>query len=532
MEDKHLWWQHGIIYQIYPRSFMDSDGDGIGDLSGIRSKLEYLKWLGVDAVWLSPIYPSPMVDFGYDVSDYASIQPMFGSMEDFEKLLAEAHRHGLKLILDLVPNHTSAQHPWFLESQSSRSNPKRDWYLWREPAAGGGPPNNWLSYFGGSAWQLDEHTGQYYYHSYLKEQPDVNWRNPDVQSAMFDVLRFWLDLGVDGFRLDAIWNLIKDDEYRDNPPNPSFRAGDWPYKARRPVYSSDRPEIHEILRRMRRVVDEYEERVLLGEIYLPMDRVVTYYGVHGPEIQLPSNFQLILLYWNARKLTETIEAYETLLPPNGWPNWVLGNHDQPRVATRLGEKQARVAAMLLLTLRGTPIIYYGEEIGMTSVPIPPEQVMDPWEKNTPGLGLGRDPVRTPMQWDGGENAGFTAATPWLPVAGDFPAQNVEVQRRDQTSILQLYRSLIALRRSAPALTGGTYQSLEASGDLLAFQRHCLEQRLLVVLNLGTEARTFELGDAPRTGKVVLSTYLDRKEERSRGTLEIRGDEGLIVELER
>jgi alpha-glucosidase len=531
MEDKHLWWQHGIIYQIYPRSFMDSNGDGIGDLPGIRSKLDYLKWLGVDTVWLSPIYPSPMVDFGYDVSDYTAIHPMFGSMGDFEKLLAETHRHGLKLILDLVPNHTSEQHPWFLESRSSRSNPKRDWYLWREPSTGGSPPNNWLSYFGGSAWHFDEHTGQYYYHSYLKEQPDLNWRNPEVQSAMFDVLRFWLDKGVDGFRLDAIWNLIKDHEFRDNPPNPSFQSGDWPYSARRPVYSSDRPEIHDILRRMRRVADEYEERVLLGEIYLPMDRVVTYYGVQGPELQLPSNFQLILLDWNAPKLAETIEAYETLLPPNGWPNWVLGNHDQPRVATRIGGKQARVATMLLLTLRGTPILYYGEEIGMTNVPIPPEQVLDPWEKNTPGLGLGRDPVRTPMQWDGGENAGFTTAAPWLPVAEDFPSRNVEVRRRDQTSILQLYRSLIALRRSKPALTGGTYQSVETSGDLLAFQRHSEEQRFLVVLNLGTQAQTLELGGAPRTGKVVLSTYLDRRAERFRGILEIRADEGLIAELE-
>src|ERR671923_2367563 len=330
MTDKLLWWQQGIIYQIYPRSFMDSNGDGVGDLPGIASKLDYLRWLGVDAIWLSPIFPSPMADFGYDVADYTDIHPLFGTLADFDRLVVEAHRRQLKVILDYVPNHTSEQHPWFTESRSSRHSPKRDWYIWRDPAPGGGLPNNWVSVFGGSAWEWDATTCQYYYHAYLKEQPDLNWRHPAVQTAMLDVLRFWLDRGVDGFRVDALRQLIKDGQLCDNPPNPAYRADQGPYHALLPLYTTDRPEVLDMIAQMRRLVDQYEARLLIGELYLPIDRLVIYYGVGGSGVHLPFNFHLILVPWQARQIAALIETYEAALPGDAWPNWVLGNHDQHR----------------------------------------------------------------------------------------------------------------------------------------------------------------------------------------------------------
>ncbi|MBV9077236.1 MAG: alpha-amylase, partial [Methylobacteriaceae bacterium] len=358
------WWKDGIVYQIYPRSFQDSNGDGVGDLAGITSRLGYIADLGVQAVWISPIYPSPMADFGYDVSDYTGIHPLFGDLADFERLVAEAHRRGLKVILDFVPNHTSDEHPWFIESRSSRDNPKRDWYLWRDPKPDGSAPNNWVSNFGGSAWQYDERTGQYYYHAFLREQPDLNWRNADLREAMFDVLRVWLDRGVDGFRVDVIWHLIKDAEFRDNPPNPAYHSGRPEIESLLQEHSADQPEVHEVIAGMRRVIDSYQDRVLIGEIYLPIERLVAYYGKDLTGAQLPFNFQLIQTAWNARAISRLVAEYEAALPAGGWPNWVLGNHDQPRIAARIGAAQARVAAMLLLTLRGTPTMYYGDEIGL------------------------------------------------------------------------------------------------------------------------------------------------------------------------
>jgi alpha-glucosidase len=530
MTDTHLWWQRGIIYQIYPRSFMDSNGDGVGDLPGITSRLDYLAWLGVDAIWISPIYPSPMADFGYDISDYTDIHPLFGTLADFDRLLAEAHRRGLKVILDYVPNHTSDQHPWFRESRSSRDNPRRDWYIWRDPAPDGGPPNNWRSHFGGSAWEWDAATGQYYLHSFLKEQPDLNWRNPEVQSAMLDVLRFWLDRGVDGFRVDVIWLMIKDDQFRDNPPNPDYQPGQRSSSALIPLYTADRPEVHDIIALMRRLVDQYDERVLIGEIYLPVERLVAYYGKDGTGCHLPFNFQLILAPWNARHIAGLIDAYEAALPPGGWPNWVLGNHDNHRIASRVGAAQARVAAMLLLTLRGTPTIYYGDEIGMHDVEIPPELVQDPLEKNEPGIGVGRDPERTPMQWDSSPNAGFTTGTPWLPIADDYRTINVAVERDDPTSMLTLYRRLIALRRATPALEVGAYAPVAASGDVLAYLREGAGRRFLVALNLGQHLQTFDMGGLEAHGRIVLSSGLDREGEEVIGTFALRGDEGVIVEL--
>ena len=523
------WWQRGVIYQIYPRSFQDSNGDGVGDLPGLLSRLDHLVSLGVDAVWISPIYPSPMADFGYDVSDYIDVDPAFGTLADFHRLLAAAHARDLRVILDFVPNHSSDQHPWFRESRASRSSPKRDWYIWRDPASGGAPPNNWLSEFGGPAWTLDMATGQYYYHAYLPRQPDLNWRNPQVRAAMLNVLRFWLDHGVDGFRVDAIHHLIEDANFRDNPPNPDWRPDMSPARRLIRAHTMDQPEVHEAVAAMRRVADAYAgERVLIGEAYLPISRLMAYYGVDLSGFQLPFNFHLLSTPWEARAIGALIETYEAALPAGGWPNWVLGNHDRSRVASRLGRAQARVAAMLLLTLRGTPTIYQGEEIGMTDVPIPPERVRDPWERNAPGLGLGRDPVRTPMQWNTERHAGFTtAAEPWLPLAPDYHAVNVAAQARDPHSMLALYRRLLAVRRAEPALSTGAYRPVSAEGDVLAYERwDKASGRLFVALNLGGRAR--ELRARLAGGRVLASTHLDRDGEIVGDRFALRPDEGVIL----
>jgi alpha-glucosidase len=523
-----LWWQRGIIYQIYPRSFQDSNGDGIGDLAGILSRLSYLEGLAVDAVWLSPIFPSPMADGGYDISDYVGIDRLFGTLADFDTLLAAVHRRGLKLILDFVPNHTSNQHAWFVESSSSRESAKRDWYIWHDPGPDGAPPNNWLSEFGGSAWELDPTTGQYYYHAFLKEQPDLNWRNPAVRAAMLEVLRFWLDRGVDGFRVDVLWHLIKDDQFRDNPVNPNHRPGDPPNHRVVPTYTTDRPELHAIVAEMRAVLDEYTERVLIGEIYLPFERLVAYYGLHLEGAQLPFNFHLILASWNARTIAALIDSYEAALPAGGWPNWVIGNHDQRRVATRLGEPQARIAAMLLLTLRGTPTLYYGDELGMTNVAIPSDRIRDRFEHNVPGLGLGRDPARTPMPWDASEKAGFTTGDPWLPLSSDHTTRNVSLLEHDSSSTLSLHRRLIALRRARFALVAGNYLPVAAIGDVLAYWRQHGAERLLIVLNFGRQACSFTV-PWEASFRILLSTDPQRTDEIVGPELAMHANEGLILE---
>lgn len=528
MLNNYLWWQHGVIYQIYPRSFQDANGDGVGDLPGITARLDYLKWLGIDAIWISPCFRSPMKDFGYDVSDYRDIDPLFGTMADFDRLLEETHRRGLRLILDFVPNHTSDHHPWFLESRSSRDNPKRDWYIWRDAKPDGSPPNNWLANFGGNAWTWDAHTGQYYYHAFLGEQPDLNWRNPEVQAAMMDVLRFWLGKGVDGFRVDVMNHIIKHADMPDNPPNPLWKEGEHPYRRLIPDNSQDQPEVHDIVAMMRRVFEEYDQRVLIGEIYLPIERLVRYYGPNSNGAHLPFNFQLVTKPWDARLIARTIDRYEAALPENGWPNWVLGNHDRPRIATRAGREQAPVAAMALLTLRGTPTMYYGDEIGMENVHIPPDRLVDP-----PGIEIGiaesRDPERTPMQWDASHNAGFTTADePWLPISGHYADVNVATQREDPRSILSLYRRLIDLRREEPALSVGSYTGFPAAGHLLAYIREHQGSRLLVALNLGGEPDALPLDSL--TGSVVLSTMRDREGEKATGTLQLRANEGVVIRL--
>jgi alpha-glucosidase len=528
MTQDYLWWQTGIVYQVYPRSYQDTKGDGVGDLPGIESRLDYLKWLGIEAVWVSPCYRSPMKDFGYDVADYRDIDPMFGTMADLDRLLAGVHARGMKLIMDFVPNHTSDQHPWFVESRSSRDNPKRDWYIWKDARPDGTPPNNWLANFGGIAWTWDEHTGQFYYHAFLAEQPDLNWRNPAVQKAMMDNIRFWLDKGVDGFRVDVMNHMIKDADFRDNPVNPEWKRGDHPYRRLIPTYSADRPEVHDIVAMMRRTFDQYDERVIIGEIYLPIGRLVAYYGVHGSEAHLPFNFQLLTKPWDARILAATIDRYEAALAPDDWPNWVLGNHDRARIASRVGPEQARVAAMALLTLRGTPTMYQGDEIGMENVAIPPDKVVDP-----PGvtIGEGRDPERTPMQWDATPNAGFTtAAEPWLPIAADYAKRNVAVEQDDPASILTLCKRLIQLRQSEMPLMVGSYRPVRAEDDLLVYIREHAGERFLIALNLGHKPEVFFV-DADCPGQIAISTHLDREGEKVARTLELRADEGVVVRLD-
>jgi alpha-glucosidase len=535
MSEQALWWQRGIIYQIYPRSFQDSNDDGLGDLPGIIRRLDYVARLGIEAIWLSPIFPSPMADFGYDVADYTAVHPMFGSMADFDHLLDEAHRRGLKVLLDLVPNHTSNEHAWFRESRSSRDNPKRDWYIWRDPAPDGGPPNNWLSFFGGPAWTLDETTGQYYLHQFVREQPELNYRHPDVLPAILEAMRFWLDKGVDGFRVDVIWLMLKDEALRDEPPNPAWNGID-PHGSLLHIHTQNLPGVHDIIRQMRVLLDEYDERMMVGEIYLPNAELMTYYGREHDECHMPYNFQLINTPWTAAAVREAVEAYEAVLPPGAWPNWVLGNHDQKRTAGRVGPAQARVANILLLTLRGTPTLYYGEEIGMEDVTIPPEYVQDPPAVLQPEIAhlIGRDPVRTPMQWDASPNAGFTSpgVTPWLPLAPNYEEVNVAHQESYPFSMLHMVRQLALLRRSEPALHSGSYKTIptDAAG-VLTYQRDFPgADSFLIVLNFEDKTVQLDLSGLSRVATIALTSHLDRAGRVDLGALKLGPHEGLVLRL--
>jgi alpha-glucosidase len=524
------WWQEAIVYQIYPRSYQDSNSDGVGDLPGIIERLDYLAWLGINAIWISPCYPSPMADFGYDVSNYKDIHPLFGTLADMDRLISEAHDRNIKVILDFVPNHSSNEHPWFVESRSSRENPKRDWYYWADPAPDGGPPNNWLAAFGGgSAWEWDEQTGQYYLHLFLPEQPDLNWRNPEVKEAMLDVLRFWFERGIDGFRVDVSYKVMKDPQFRDNPPNPEWKPGMNPFWRYLLQYSENyEPDNHAFNRWLREVADEYGERVLIGEIFVAVNDLVKHY-VRNVEFHLPFNFHLIRCDWDAAVINDLIHRYEAALPEGAWPNWVLGNHDQHRFATRAGVAHARVGMMLLLTLRGTPTMYYGEEIVMEDGDIPLDKLVDPAEINAPGLGLGRDPERTPMQWDNSPNAGFSlpGVSPWLPAAENYKLINVAEQQGHANSMLTFTRRMIAFRQQSQALLSGGYRPLEAGEEIVAYIRETESERLAVILNLGYMPRTFSL-PPDIEGEVVLSTRLDGGAEIADGVLHLRRHEGVIL----
>lgn len=534
---KSSWWQSGVIYHIYPRSFLDTDQDGIGDLEGIIQKLAYLndgsdKSLGIDAIWLNPIFPSPMVDFGYDISDYCAIHSDYGQLATFDRLITEAHSHQIKVILDFVPNHTSDQHPWFLASRSNRMNPQRDWYIWRDAGEGKTPPNNWGSAFGGSAWEWDEPTSQYYLHTYLKEQPDLNWRNPEVREAMGNTLRFWLDRGVDGFRMDVVGVIMKDPGFQDNPLNPVISEQLSPedlYNRQMHLYDQDLDEVHDVIRSFRLIVDQYPDRLSIGEVWYELPRWVKYYGEHGEELDLPFNFRLMNLPWDAETIRQSVDELENVLPAFAWPNYVLNSHDAPRFASKIGQNQARIAAMLLLTLRGTPFLYYGEELGMENGEIHAEQMRDPQ-----GIRLGiehsRDFSRTPMQWTAEVNAGFSNFQPWLPITSKYQEQNVSSENADPSSMLNLYRRLIRLRKDHPALHSGTYLAIDAgSADCYIYERlHAGQERFIIALNFSSHPCHLYVSSL-NGGNLLLSTHLDRTEQITGSELDLRGNEGVIIE---
>lgn len=535
-----LWWQRGVIYQIYPRSFKDTTGNGVGDLQGVIDKLDYLNdgteaSLGIDAIWLSSFYPSPMADFGYDVADYCDIHQLFGDLATFDRLVAEAHKRGIKIIIDWVPNHSSDQHPWFVESRSSRDNAKRDWYVWRDPKPGGALPNNWLSVFGGPAWEWDEATGQYYLHSFLKEQPDLNWRNPAVKEAMFGVIRFWLERGVDGFRIDVAHFIIKDPQMRDNPPNPNpqgtLQRPPREYDQFIHPYDKGHPDVHAVFREFRQLLDSYsaeQPRYSVGEIHIfDWQEWASYYGEKLDGLHMPFNFALLNVEWKAAKVREVVDALEAAILPGAWPNYVLGNHDHTRIVSRYGDDQARIAAMLLLTLRGIPTLYYGDEIAIADVPIPFDQQQDPFGIREPGFG--RDPNRTPMQWEDSPNAGFSDAEPWLPVADDYATRNVAAQLPDPASMLNLYRRLLWYRRNSPALYGGSYQPLDVDDDCFVYLRTAGDEQCLIAFNFTADQRQLSIPGWD-TGRVVISTHMDREEKVSLWNLQLRPNEGVIIEL--
>jgi len=535
------WWQTGVVYQVYPRSFQDSNGDGVGDLRGVIQRLDYLhETLGIDAIWLSPFYPSPMADFGYDVADYTDVDPLFGDLATFDELVSAAHARGMQIIIDYVPNHCSDQHPWFVESRSSRTNPKRDWFIWADARPDGSPPTNWIGPFGGSTWTWDEATGQYYLHIFLTEQPDLNWRNPEVQDAMLDVLRFWLERGVDGFRIDALHNLMKDPELRDNPPHEgtlaTHRTHGEAFDSQQHIYEFDLDDNHEPIRAMRAVLDEYEAispRVAIGELHIfDLQRWARYYGDALDELQLPFNFGLLNTPWNATAVRALVDAIEAAIPLGGWPNYVIGNHDEPRIVSRIGAAQARTAMMLLLTLRGTPTLYYGDELGMRDAIVPAERMQDPWGIRMGDAQYSRDPARAPMAWDASANGGFCPddVEPWLPLAPDLDTTNVAAQCADPHSMLNLTRALLQLRRSSAALQCGMYHPADDVPEgVYAYRRSAGDDRYLILLSFIDQPVTLHLPDL-HDAEIALSTSMDREGRVGAGGVELRGHEGLVVRL--
>lgn len=492
------WWKEAVIYQIYPRSFKDSNGDGIGDLRGVIEKLDYLAGspdsLGIDAIWLSPVYPSPMFDFGYDISNYEDIDPTFGDLNTFKELLREAHARGIRIIMDLVVNHTSHLHPWFLDSRSSKNSPKRDWYIWKD-SVDGRPPNNWLGTFGGLAWEFDKRTGQYYYHSFLKEQPDLNWRNPEVEEAVFQMIRFWLDLGVDGFRLDVVNLYVKDAFFRNNESY--FMKGPRPFDKQVHVYDRDRPEMHGILRRLRKLLDSYpDKRMAVGEVmqdfpgnvFLP----ATYCG-RNDELHLAFNFMFLFSSWEAKSFYQIIKDFESALGDDNWPNYTLSNHDFPRHISRYAKKKetlprAKVAAAMLLTLKGTPFLYYGEEIGMERQKVPRKRIQDPVGKKYWPFHPGRDPERIPMPWDDSENSGFSIGEPWLPIYEEFEEVNVQNQVQDNSSLFHVYKRLLELRKQRKSLRRGNQKiHLSENQKVLFYKRKEGKEETYIFLNFTNES---------------------------------------------
>lgn len=530
MDSKFLWWRDGIIYQIYPRSFCDSNQDGIGDLNGITSKLDYLAELGIDAIWLSPIYPSPDVDFGYDVSDYCAIDPKFGTMADFDCLLAEAHKRNIHLIMDLVLNHTSDQHAWFKESRSSRDNPYRDWYLWRDPSPKGGCPNNWQSCFGGSGWEYDSKTGQCYFHMFYKEQPDLNWRNPAVRQALLDVFRFWLDKGVDGFRLDVFNAYFKDSSFKDNPPAWGLRG----FNRQNHVYDTDQPEMYPLLAEIREIVDDYPEKYIVGETFMSTpEKAAQYVGKN--RLHAAFNFKFQECKWNAGCFFNVMQRWQQVLGEENWPNYVLNNHDVRRSATRYGrgedDERLKVAATMLLTLQGTPFLYYGEEIGMRDIPISRNEIQDPVGKHYWPFFKGRDGCRSPMQWDQSTFSGFSTALPWLKLHQNYSNRNVAIQQDDPNSLLNFYIQLIKIRKSHPALQNGMFISLTYDPQtLLGYLRQNSGQTILVGLNFSRKTNKLVLsGSLLRSGwELLISNKRSEIGKMEKGCLVLEPEEALVM----
>lgn len=523
------WWRDGVIYQIYPRSFADANGDGVGDLAGITDRLDHLAWLGVDAIWITPITVSPDRDWGYDVADYIAVQPVLGDLADFDRLVADAERRNIRVVLDLVPNHSSDQHPWFVEAKAAKDSDRREYYVWADPKADGSPPNNWRSSFGGPAWTKDDASGQYYLHNFLPTQPDLNWWNEDVREEFDRILRFWFDRGVAGFRIDVCHAVVKDKELRDNPP---AEPGDHPYVFRfgqRKVYNAERPEAHDIFRRWRAIAEEYDPpRLLLGETYvLDVTRLRPFYG-DGDELQLAFNFVFLHSPFTADGLRAIVDAAEEALPEPAWPVWAISTHDLPRVVDRWCDgwvERARVAVLVLLTLRGTPVLYYGDELGMADVPVPPEQRRDPVGTGAFDAGPGRDPCRTPMPWSPGPGGGFTApdTEPWLPLSAQAGV-TVEEQRADPHSMLMLTRDVILLRRAEPDLTLGDYASLPSAQGIWAYRRG---ERFVVVLNMTDQAAEFDPDAGPV--RIRLSTNRARDGEPVESSVRLGPWEGVVLE---
>lgn len=510
---KYIWWKHGVIYHIYPRSYKDTNKDGIGDLNGIVEKLPYLRELGVDAIWLSPVYESPFNDAGYDITDYKNIDEDYGDLSDFRTLLNDAHNMGIKVIMDMVMNHTSNQHPWFIESSSSLKNPKRDWYIWKKNK-GKRAPNNWKSVFGGSAWELDEKTDSYYLHTFFKEQPDLNWRNKAMRQQFFKEIEYWLDLGVDGFRLDVINMLGKDKRFRNNPPFYKFFLGNPR------IFSRNRGRSYKVVQRLRKLVDSYDSKVLIGEIYNPppgdSKLVASYLGNGKDSLHMAFDFTIFFKKWDAKKYFQSIKNLYNEIPLKGWPCFVLSNHDLSRSINRFGrnkEEKAKLAATLQLTLRGTPFIYYGEEIGMTNVKLKKSELVDPLGKKYWPIYKGRDRSRTPMQWSNNVNGGFSFSKPWLPVNENFSSVNVDDQLEDPDSVLMHYKTLIRIRREFKALTQGKWiRYIEGEDQVVGYFRSFKEEHLLVLLNFSSRDKLVHLPNG--TYKYLFSggySYLDNKQ---------------------
>ncbi|SDC20333.1 alpha-glucosidase [Williamwhitmania taraxaci] len=509
-----VWWKHGVIYQIYPRSFNDSNSDGVGDLPGIIKKIDYLSSLGIDAIWLSPIYTSPMHDFGYDISNYREIDPVFGTLNDFKKLLKVAHSRGIHVIMDMVLNHTSHLHQWFQESRLGLNNPKRDWYIWRS-GRNGHPPNNWKAAFGGSVWEWDENSHQYYLHSFLKEQPDLNWRNKEVQKAFFEDIRFWLDMGVDGFRLDVINWIAKDKDFRSNPCIIGING------LQRHLFDRNRSHSHKIVKKLRKLIDSYPNRMTVGEVFaLPPgnpELSASYLGTGKDQLNLAFDFSLIYRWWNAAQYHRCLTRWYESIPPNGWPTIVLSNHDMPRALSRFGmgrnrDEKAKVASAFLLTTKGTPFLYYGEEIGMLNIKLARGQILDPLGKRFYPFYAGRDRSRSPMQWDNSKNSGFSKTKPWMPLNPNFKKNNVKVQETDSSSLLSWHKSLIALRKKHKPLHRGTWLSVaDGTNGYIGFYRTFETEKILVILNFTASKKKYSLGKESKI-KLLLSSRIYEKQE--------------------